>query len=153
MLVGSVPASAEPSCIESTGIASTSSRPAEATAAGHGWRWMNRLQANQNPVPSGRARPSPGTRQRSTPRPTRLSIAGSSVREASIVSSTATDEASAGAYRNCTPSANMPSSAITTVAPANSTARPAVSMASSTASSTPSPIRNPARNRVTTKSA
>ena len=47
----------------------------------------------------------------------------------------------------------MPSSAITTVAPANSTARPEVSMAFRTASSTSSPSRSPARNRVTMKRA
>ena len=153
VLGGSAPASADPSSIENAGIASTMSSAAERIAAGHGRRWMSRLHRYQKPLPSGLTRPKPGTRQRSIRRPILLSIAGRSVSDAVMVSSTASDEATAGPYRNATPRANMPRSAITTVAPANSTARPEVSMALTTASSTSSPSRSPARKRVTMNSA
>ena len=149
VLAGSVPASALPSSIEKTGIARTMSTAAEMIAAGQGRRWIKRLHAAQNPVPGGLVLPSPGMRKRSTRRPILLSIAGSSVSDASIVSRTASEDATAGPYRNETPRANIPSSAITTVAPANSTARPEVSIALRTASRTSSPSRSPARKRVT----
>ena len=96
VLPGSVPASAEPSWIENTGMASTMSSAADTIAAGQGRRWIKRLQRYQKPVPSGFCLPKPGTRQRSTLRPILLSIAGSRVSEAVIVSRTASDEATAG---------------------------------------------------------
>ena len=50
-------------------------------------------------------------------------------------------------------STSSPSSAITTVVPANSTARPAVSRASTTAASGSRPEASASRKRVTMKSA
>ena len=64
--------------------------------------------------------------------PTIVSSAGSSVSEASITSSTPIEAEIATPYRKLTPSSIIPSSAITTVQPANSTARPAVSIACTT---------------------
>ena len=65
------------------------------------------------------------------------SSAGSKVSEASMVSATVTVAATAAPSRNDRPSANWPSSATTTVRPANSTARPAVLTAVTAASSVP----------------
>ena len=64
-----------------------------------------------------------------TRRPNAPSSAGRSVSEPTIVSSTASAAAIAGPLRNEMPSSTMPSRATTTVEPANSTERPAVSMA------------------------
>ena len=74
------------------------------------------------------------TRPRRAP-PMRDRSAGSAVRAASIVNSTAIAEATASPLRKLTPSANIPSSAMITVDPANSTARPAMLMAVSVAPS------------------
>ena len=63
-------------------------------------------------------------------RPTKPSTAGSSVTDASIVRSTPVAAATASADVRSVPITNSPSTEITTVPPANSTARPAVSMAS-----------------------
>ena len=61
--------------------------------------------------------------------PNRDSNAGSTVSEASIVSSTARTEAIDRPYMKLTPVANMPSRAMITVVPASRIARPDVSMA------------------------
>ena len=81
------------------------------------------------------------------------SRAGSKVREESIVSVTVMAAVTATPYRNVTPSANWPSSAMQTIRPANSTARPAVLTALAAASSTLRPPRSPVRCRVTMNSA
>ena len=70
-----------------------------------------------------------------------------------MVSATASAAASAVESRSVTPSTSIPSSAIITVAPANSTARPAVFIASTTASSLSRPPARLSRKRVTMNSA
>ncbi len=71
----------------------------------------------------------------STLRPKNPSSAGSRVSEATTVVATLREAATATPYRNDRPSANRPSSAMQTVMPANSTARPEVSSAVTVASS------------------
>ena len=85
--------------------------------------------------------------------PKRDSIAGSSVSVAASVSSTAITEATARPYVKLTPVANIPSNAITTVAPASRIARPDVSIAPSTDCSTSPSAAKFSRNRVTMNSA
>ncbi len=151
-----MPASAEPRSIEKTGIARTIRKARrgerERPKGAAGWQRLHRVQFLLS-SPASRRRLCPGSRSLSIPVPTLLSSAGSSVRAADIVSSTASEAASAGPWRKLTPIANSPSIATTTVAPAKSTARPAVSMATSTASLTSRPSRRPLRNLVTTKRA
>ena len=69
------------------------------------------------------------------------------------MNATAIEAAIATPYRKLTPSANIPSIAMHTIIPANSTARPEVSIASTTASSPLSPRIRPWRYRVTMNSA
>ena len=85
--------------------------------------------------------------------PTRANRAGSAVRAAVMVSSTAIADEIASPLRKVTPSTTMPSKASITVVPANSTARPAVSIAPTVASRTLLPSRRFSRKRVTMKSA
>ena len=74
-----------------------------------------------------------------TRRPNAPSSAGSRVSDPTIVSATASAAAIAGPFRSPMPSVSMPSSATTTVVPANSTERPAVSIAVSVDSRTSAP--------------
>ena len=102
--------------------------------------------AHQAQKPRGAAPGSPRfARSRRLGRPMRApkreSAAGRTVSAASIVISTASAEAIASPYRKLTPSANCPSRAMITVMPANSTARPAVSIASSIAGWSSAPAR------------
>ena len=60
--------------------------------------------------------------------PTQPSSAGSSVSEARIISSTPSAEATATPWTKLSPMRNRPSSEMITVMPANSTARPLVSI-------------------------
>ena len=62
-------------------------------------------------------------------RPAKPNMAGSSVREPASTRSTAAIVPTASPYTNDTPRSIMPRSEITTVQPANRTARPEVSMA------------------------
>lgn len=87
-------------------------------------------------LPSFSARRS---RRRGIQRPRIASSAGSSVSAAMTVKATVTAAAMATPWRKLTPRANMPSIAMHTISPANSTARPLVSIASTTAASRDSP--------------
>ena len=110
-------------------------------AAGHGRRRTSSAQRGQKAPcpPEAVARP----RRRVLPirAPTFDRRAGSSVSDASIVSSTAMADDTARPVRNPTPSTSIPSSATITVMPANRTARPDVSIAATTASWTLPPLR------------
>ncbi len=148
---GSLPASLKPRSIDRAGIAMTSMTASPATTAGHGWRPTKRAQRAHIPSSAaGRARRRDG---RPTRLPTYASNAGSIVRLASMVSSTASADATASPSRKLRPSTTMPSSAMITVVPANSTARPAVSIATIVAGATSAPDRRLSRKRVTMKRA
>ena len=73
--------------------------------------------------------------------------------EASTVTITTEVAATARPCTNATPMSSMPSSEITTVMPANSTDRPAVSMAMPMDSRTSWPVWSCSRYRVTISSA
>jgi hypothetical protein len=79
--------------------------------------------------------------------------AGSRVRAAIMVKSTPTEAAMARPYRKETPSANIPSSAMQTMIPANRTARPDVLTALTIEDSTSLPATRPWRCLVTMKRA
>ena len=79
--------------------------------------------------------------------------AGSSVSDAKTVSATVTDAVTARPCTKPMPMRSMPSTETTTVAPANSTARPAVSMAMATDSRTVWPAWSCSRWRVMISSA
>jgi len=81
------------------------------------------------------------------------SIAGSRVIADRTVNSTVSAAATATPLRNETPSTSMPSRAMHTVPPANSTARPEVFRATATESIGWSPRLSPRRYRVTMNSA
>ena len=139
VLVGSVPASAEPRRIEKNGTAITIITSAATPATSAGRRRTHAVQrahtgdsALSVKSPAFRRRRSrrPGTRPPRMP-----SSAGSSDSAASIVKATVTAAATATPYRKLTPRANIPSIAMQTIVPANSTARPEVSIASTAESS------------------
>ena len=141
-LAGSLPASLEASRRPSAGAANASITAVAATAVSAGRRCTWRTQRSQKPgfapAASASALPRPARPIRG---PAKLSNAGSSVSDAVSTSTTPIAAATAAPLRMLTPSANIPSSAITTVAPANSTARPEVFIAASTASCTSPPFR------------
>ena len=85
--------------------------------------------------------------------PTKPSTAGSSVTAASIVISTPSEMPIARPCTAGTSISSIPSTAMTTVVPANTTERPAVSSASTTALSGWWPSRSACRYRVTISSA
>ena len=85
--------------------------------------------------------------------PTQPRSAGSRVSDPSTIMSTPIDEAIATPCTKSRPMRHRPSSEMITVAPANSTARPLVSIDSATESSTSRPSRNPSRYLVTMNSA
>ena len=87
----------------------------------------------------------PRQRVTSTRRCAKPSSAGSSVTEAIIVTSTVTAAPVARPLMKPRPMMNMPSSEMTTVNPANTTARPAVSSATTVDCSGPSPALSPSR--------
>ncbi len=91
----------------------------------------------------------PRTRVTSTRSATKPSSAGSSVTEAIIVTSTVSDAPMPRPCTNDSPMSSRPSSEMTTVVPAKSTARPAVSMATPVASADVRPLRSSSRYRVT----
>ncbi len=88
---------------------------------------------------------SPRQRATSTLRWAKPSSAGSRVTEAIIVTSTVTAAPVARPLMNDRPMMNMPSSEITTVTPANMTARPAVSSATTVDCSGSRPAFRPSR--------
>ena len=140
----------------SAGIASAMRITSASRPTGHGRRVTKALQRAAKPV-SAFARSSPGSPCPAAGlmrRPIRLpSSAGISVSDASIVKSTDSAAPIAGPYRNEMPSSIMPSIAITTTMPANSTARPAVSSAVSVASRESRPPPRSSRNRLRISSA
>ena len=81
--------------------------------------------------------------------PTIVMSEGRSVIDAIIITATAMAIPIANPLTNDKPIARRPSSAMITVEPAKSTARPDVSIASTTDSSMESPLWSPSRNRVT----
>ena len=122
-------------------------------AAGHGRRCTTRLHRNHIVCSTGFGSLRRRTEKRSMVRPANPSIAGSSVIDASITMATVTDVPTARPFTKSTPMRNRPRSEITTVMPANTTARPAVSIARTTACSGSSPSSRPCRYRVTMNSA
>ncbi len=107
-----------------------------AMSAVHGRRWTARAYASQR---DGRRRgpraAPPGTRRRSMRRPAKPSRAGSRVTAASAATRTARLEEIATPLRNGRRIAKSPSSEMTTMSPARSTARPAVQIDSAIAAS------------------
>ena len=96
---------------------------------------------------------SPRHRVNSIRWPAKPRRAGSSVSEATAVTATTVAAAAASPVTNARPMRTMPSSEMTTVVPANATARPAVSRATTVASSIEAPLCRFSRNRVTMNSA
>ena len=95
----------------------------------------------------------PRSRVTSTLGPMKPNSAGSNVTEAIIVTSTVIAAPTPRPWKNGRPMSSRPSSEMTTVIPANSTARPAVSMARAVASDEDLPLRSSSRYRVTMNSA
>ena len=85
--------------------------------------------------------------------PMKPNMAGRRVRAATMVRATPMAAATARPYRKLTPRANMPSSAMHTMIPAKSTARPEVLTALMMDDSTSRPATRPWRWRVTMKRA
>ena len=86
-------------------------------------------------------------------RPVKPSSAGSSVTEAVMTSSTASDTVKAKPFREARPTSRMPSIETMTTRPANTTARPAVAIAPTVARRGSWPSARLLRNRVTMSSA
>ena len=110
--------------------------PASSTKPPTGAAISNAFCFSPTPTSASATRPAamtPRQRVTSTRSPTKPSSAGSSVTEAIIVKSTVIDAPTAMPFMKLTPMINMPRSEITTVVPANNTARPAVSTASAVA--------------------
>ena len=131
VLAGSFPASLASSRRANAGTSRAAITASEPIASGHGRACTISLQ-RRHVAPGAERRNRPRPRGRTSLGPKRDSIAGSSVSDAASVNSTASTEAIASPYMKLIPVANMPSSAITTVAPASRIARPEVSIASST---------------------
>ena len=106
-----------------------------------------------NPTATRRAATSPRQRVTSTRCFAKPSSAGRRVSDATIVTATTVAALTASPVTKLMPMMIMPSSEMTTVVPANSTARPAVSMASTVASRTSIPLCRFSRYRVTMNSA
>jgi hypothetical protein len=147
---GLLPASEEPRRRENTGNVRTPMSTIATADSSPGRRWTTLAQRCHTPpllgVPAAVRRRS---RRLSVRIPRMPSRAGSRVIAASTVATTVVAEAMAMPFRKLMPSTSMPSRAITTVAPANSTARPEVSIALTTESSTVMPDLRPVRCLVT----
>ena len=123
-------------------------------AAHHGRRWMNRLQRYQRDASYERTLLlTNGTCRRSMLRPAKPRMAGSRVTDAAITTSTASTTVNANPFMAGWPISRMPSMEMTTVRPANSTARPAVAIAVCVAPRASWPSARLLRNRVTISSA
>jgi hypothetical protein len=159
LLLGSLPWSEEPRRIESVGISSTPMITTAASASSFGRFSTTFDQRAHTPVGS----PVTGPDSRSVRRPlreiTRMAMAGKPSSAGSRVSEASTTTATAIAAPTPEPDrklicvVSMPSSAMQTVVPAKTTARPEVSRAWTTAFSWLRPARTPLRNRVTMNSA
>jgi hypothetical protein len=135
--------------MDRTGEASTRSTASAPKAMGHGWRCTNRLQRYQfESGPTFEREPRRGSANRSTAGPANPSNAGSSVTEATMVSSTAMMALTAMPLTKEMPMMNRPSMEMHTVTPAKRTARPAVVRAVAHASSDDAPSWRHARKRV-----
>ena len=106
-----------------------------AIATGQGRRWIVRAHRAQTVCSGGLGRFVIGSANLSMVCPTKPSTAGSSVTAAAITSSTASAAPIESPRMNERPIRNRPNNEITTVPPANSTARPLVSIACTTACS------------------
>ena len=138
--------------MDSSGAASASTRASPTRPVIAGRRWTIRLHRNQNPAFVVSFFPKNGMWSFSMFRPTKPRTAGSSVSAASIIVNTTAAPPMAMPWRNARPMSSAPSSEMTTTIPANSTARPAVSIDRSTAASGSRPSRRPRRYRVTMNS-
>ena len=153
---GSLPWSEVPSRKLSTGMAKMTMTAAATVASTAGERSTVPDQRAHRPLGPG-AVTWPASRRccrrLSTRIPKTPSSAGSKVTAAATVNATVSAQATARPFRKVIPSTKMPSSAMHTVPPANSTARPEVSIAATAASSAVSPDCRPRRCRVTMNSA
>ena len=138
---GSLPASLDARRSPSAGAANASMVAVATMAVSAGRRCTRCTHRSQKAglVPSA---PGAAWRLPSSPtrRPIRLRNAGSRVSDAASTTTTPIAAATAAPLSRLTPSANIPSRAITTVVPANRTARPEVLIAASTACSTSPPF-------------
>ncbi len=151
---GSLPASAKPSRMSSAGTDRAPSAATDTSSAVHGRRCTPRAQRRQ-PAPSSQVRPLASRRARCRAalfstvgrmRPPKTpSSAGSSVREATIVTSTVRATASATPWSDPRPRTTRPSRATITVQPAKRTVRPAASSAVRVAVSSSAPRRSSPR--------
>ena len=151
--VGSLPASATPRRSETNGRARITRISSETIATGHGRDWMTRLQRTQKLCSWVCFRRALGSANLSMVYPANPSTAGRRVTAASITNRTASDAPTASPRMNDTPMRNRPSNEITTVPPANSTARPLVSIECTTACSGSKPSCSASRYRVLMNSA
>ena len=127
--VGRLPASPNPSRSAEQRDGEHEEQDGASDQRGHGRRCRRRLQRYQTEAPPPAARARWGRPSRSMLLPTNPRSAGSSVIEASIVVSTPIEMPTARPRIMARPMMNRPSTAMITVQPANSTARPAVSIA------------------------
>ena len=113
--------------------------PAISTTTATGKARSSGVKLRPAPTRASAASPAairPRQRVSSTRSPAKPSSAGSSVTDATIVTATTEAAPMANPVTKLTPMINMPISEMTTVVPANTTARPAVSMAIDVASRT-----------------
>ena len=128
-------------------------------AESHGYRCTRSAQLGQKPLLSAPTMRGPFSARflfclrLITLGPMKPSMAGRRVRAATMVRATPMAAATARPYRKLTPRANMPSSAMHTMIPANRTARPEVLTALMMEDSTSRPATRPCRWRVTMKRA
>ena len=156
---GSLPWSDEPRRSEKKGSASRTMTISASRAERAGRRSIPSAQRGQKPLLSAPTMRGPfSARFRFCLRlitfgPMKPSMPGSNVSAEIIVRSTPMAAATASPYRKLTPSANMPSRAMQTMMPANSTARPDVFTALMIELSIGCPATSPCRCRVTMKRA
>ena len=149
--VGSLLASVKANRMEKSGTARTTNTVRATIPDVHGRRWIMRLQRYQKLSGVGVAPVcrSLGRCKRSMARPAKPSMAGSNVKAAAITSTTAAIVPTASPWRNGSCRRKRPSKEMTTVVPANSTARPDVASAVATAWRGSRPSNSPCRYRVT----
>ncbi len=138
-----------PSSIEKAATQSATSAAPDAAAAAQRWRTTRSAHAVQKRP----ARSPPRARRRSSLGPAVLSTTGSSVSATATLTSGMNMPAKPMLRRKGTGSTTSASSAIATVVPLKTTARPACTIAFSTASSSEAPCARSSRQRITTSSA
>jgi hypothetical protein len=137
-------------------LSGAAKNPAMSTTTASGNPTMSGAMSRPTPTRAMAASPAamrPRQRVRSIRSPAKPNSAGSSVREANTVTATTEAAPTARPCTKLTPMSSMPNSEITTVVPANSTDRPAVSMAMAIDSRTVWPLWSCSRYRVTMSSA